>query len=277
MSIGYKNNVRVVGSGVCPLVFVHGFGCDQNVWARLVPHFTDDYRVVLYDQVGSGRSDLSAYDESRYRSLDAYANDLLALCDAYELERPIVVGHSVGATIAMLAAIDAPDRFGGLAMIAPNPCYINDGDYEGGFERADVDELLDLLDSNYLGWTSTMAKVLMQHAERADVEAELTNSFCRTDPDIARHFARVTFLSDHRGVLPRLRTPSLLLQTQQDVVAPLTVGEYMHAHLPDSELVRMQAIGHCPHLSAPEETAAHVRRFLAGGSVAGSATRMVPG
>jgi len=251
------------GSGVEPIIFVHGFGCDQNVWTRMAPHFADDHHIVVFDHVGAGRSDLAAYDESRYRTLDAYAEDLLQLCDAFDIQKPVVVGHSVGATIAMLAANLEPGRFKGLGMIAPNPCYINDGDYVGGFEREDVDELLDLLDSNYLGWTSTMAKVLMQHADRNDVEAELTNSFCRTDPDIARHFARVTFLSDHRDALPHLTVPTLLLQTQQDIVAPPSVGDYLHATVPASELVRMDAIGHCPHLSAPDETAGHLGRFIA--------------
>lgn len=262
MSIGYRNNVRISGNGHRPIVFLHGLGCDQNVWSRVAPAFAQDYRTVVYDHVGAGKSDLSAYNRTRYGTLNGYAQDLLEICEAFELERPIFVGHSVGAIIGLLAAIQTPDTVQSVVMIAPNPCYIDEGAYVGGFTRRDVDELLDLMDSNYLGWTSTMATLLMQYADDRDVENELANSFCRTDPDIARHFACVTFLSDHRDDLPKLAVPSLILQCNRDIVAPRAVGEYMHAHMPKSRLVTLKAEGHCPHLSAAAETIAEIRRFI---------------
>jgi sigma-B regulation protein RsbQ len=262
MPIKRRNNVQIYGKGAIPMVFAHGFGCDQNVWRQVAPAFSEDYRVVLFDHVGSGNSDLAAYDRNRYDSLYGYAHDLQGICLEFAPEGAIFVGHSVGATIGMLAAVESPDLFRSLTMVSPSPCFINSDDYIGGFEREDISELLDLLDSNYLGWTTTLAKALMHDADRQDVEQELVNSFCRTDPDIARQFASATFLSDHRDELTGVRTPTLLLQTANDIIAPATVGSYMHDRIAGSQLVTLQASGHCPHLSDPAEVIVQIRRFL---------------
>lgn len=244
------------------MLFAHGFGCDQHMWRFVVPAFEDQYKVVLFDHVGAGHSDLTAYQPTKYRTLAGYADDILEICHTLHLEEAIFVGHSVSAMIGILAALKEPDRFAKLILIGPSPCYINDGAYTGGFSRADIDGLLDMLDANYLGWSSTMAPVIMGNPQHPELDAELTNSFCRTDPTIAKQFARVTFLSDNRADLPKVQTPCLILQCRDDVIAPVCVGEYMHRSLPTSQLVMLQATGHCPNLSAPEETIAAMRQGL---------------
>jgi sigma-B regulation protein RsbQ len=244
------------------MMFAHGFGCDQNMWRMVWPHFSDRYRVVLFDHIGLGRSDASAYDERRYSSLEAYADDVLAICSELDLREVVFVGHSVSAMIGVLAAAQDPERFARLVLVGPSPRYIDDVGYVGGFSRSDVEELLDSLASNYLGWSGAMAPVIMGNPERPELGEELVNSFCRADPEIARQFARVTFLSDNREDLARVRTPALVLQCRDDVIAPESVGEYVHEHLANSRLVVLDATGHCPNLSAPEETAAAIRSFL---------------
>ena len=245
-----------------PMVFAHGFGCDQEMWRLVVPPFAADHRVVLFDHVGSGRSDLSAYDPVKYGSLDGYAADVVEICRELALDDVVFVGHSVSAMIGVLAAARAPDLMGALVMVGPNPRYVDDGDYTGGFSREDIAALLDSLDSNHLGWSAAMAPVIMGNPDRPELTAELTNSFCRTDPDIARQFARVTFLSDNRADLPGVRVPTLVLQCTADAIAPEVVGRYVHAQVPGSVFTLLEATGHCPHLSAPEETAAAIRAFL---------------
>jgi sigma-B regulation protein RsbQ len=263
VSVIARNRVRVIGvDGARPMVFAHGFGCDQEMWRLVVPDFAVDHRVVLFDHVGSGRSDLSAYDPVKYGSLDGYAADLVEICRELELDDVVFVGHSVSAMMGVLAAARAPDLFGALVMVGPNPRYIDDGDYTGGFTREDIAALLDSLDSNHLGWSAAMAPVIMGNPERPELTAELTNSFCRTDPDIARQFARVTFLSDNRADLPGVRVPTLVLQCTDDAIAPEVVGRYVHAQVPGSVFTQLSATGHCPHLSAPEETTAAIRAFL---------------
>jgi sigma-B regulation protein RsbQ len=245
-----------------PLLFAHGFGCDQQMWRWVAPAFEDRYRVVLFDHVGAGRSDPAAWDAERYASLDGYARDVLALCQALDLQRVVFVGHSVSAMIGVLAAIAEPERFDRLVLVGPSPRYIDDEGYVGGFTRADIDGLLDSLDSNYLGWSGAMAPVIMGNADRPELGEELTNSFCRTDPEIARHFARVTFLSDNRADLARVGVPALVLQCSDDAIAPLAVGAYVQRALPHGELVLLDATGHCPNLSAPAETTAAIEAFL---------------
>ena len=257
-----KNNVRVLGRGQTPMIFAHGFGCDQNMWRFVTPAFEADYKCVLFDYVGHGRSDLAAFDRSRYATLQGYADDVLAICSALDLRGAVFVGHSVSAMIGALAAIKEPDRFSRLVLVGPSPRYVNEGDYVGGFSRDDIDSLLDFLDSNHLGWSSAMAPAIMGNPDRPELAAELTNSFCRTDPQIASHFARVTFLSDNRGDLPKVAVPSLVLQCADDVIAPRCVGEYVHRNLADGRIVYMKATGHCPNLSAPEETVGAIREFL---------------
>jgi sigma-B regulation protein RsbQ len=263
MSIFRRNNVQVSGAGDTTLVFAHGFGCDQSMWRKLVPSFADRYRVVLFDLVGSGHSDLAAYDRTRYGSLHGHADDVVEIVSEFAPGPVVFVGHSVSSMIGLLAHLKAPERFAAQIMVGPSPCYINDGDYVGGFERKDIEGLLETLESNYLGWSSNMAPAIMGAPEQPELAEELTNSFCRTDPEIAKHFARVTFLSDHRADLPRLQAPALLLQCSDDIIAPRTVGEYMHRVMPDATLVVVENFGHCPHLSAPVASLKAMNDFLA--------------
>jgi sigma-B regulation protein RsbQ len=263
VSVWTRNNVSVSGNGEQTMLFAHGYGCDQHMWRLITPAFAETHRLVLFDHVGAGRSDLDAYDRVKYSSLMGYAQDVLEICRELELQDVIFVGHSVSAMIGVLAAIDEPERFARLVLIGPSPRYINDGDYIGGFSQEDITGLLEFQDSNYLGWSAQLAPVIMGNADRPMLAAELTNSFCRTDPEIAKQFAAVTFLSDNRADLPVVRVPSLIVQCQEDVIAPMTVGEYVHAHLPNSELVVLNASGHCPHLSAPDETIDTIKTFLA--------------
>lgn len=263
MSVVERNNIRISGpDGAQPMVFVHGFGCDQNMWRFMVPMFQTDYRVILIDQVGFGNSDLSAYDHGKYTTLDAYAQDVLEICRELDLRRVIFVGHSVSSMIGVLAAIREPERFDKLILVAPSPRYIDDDGYVGGFKREDIDGLLESLDSNYLGWSGQMAPAIMGNPDRPHLSEELTNSFCRTDPRVAKQFAGVTFLSDNRSDLSRVQVPCLILQCSNDVLAPPEVGEYVHRSIPDSDLTVLKATGHCPNLSAPEETGAAIRAFL---------------
>jgi sigma-B regulation protein RsbQ len=258
-----RNNVKVSGPpDGQPMLFAHGFGCDQNMWRHVAPAFEDDHRVVLFDHVGAGGSDLSAYDRAKYSSLQGYADDVLEICRELELRDVIFVGHSVSSMVGVLAAAQEPDRFAKLVLVGPSPRYIDEDDYVGGFQLEDIEGLLESLDSNYLGWSHQFGPVIMGRPDRPELGEELTNSFCRTDPEIARHFARVTFTSDNRADLQRVRTPALVLQCSDDVIAPTAVGEYVHAHLADSELVFLDATGHCPNLSAPDETIAAIRAFL---------------
>jgi sigma-B regulation protein RsbQ len=247
-----------------PMLFAHGYGCDQNMWRFVWPAFAETHRIVLFDHVGAGGSDASAYDPERYDSLDAYAQDVLDICRELDLTDVVFVGHSVSAMVGVLAAGIEPERFAKLVLIGPSPRYIDEGDYRGGFTREDIEGLLQSLDSNYLGWSQQMAPVIMGNPEQPELGEELTNSFCRADPEIARRFARVTFLSDNRADLARVSTPSLVLQCSDDVIAPDAVGEYVHRHIAGSRFVKLAATGHCPNLSAPEETVAVIRAFLAG-------------
>jgi sigma-B regulation protein RsbQ len=264
VNVVQRNNVKVSGRGTRPMLFAHGFGCGQNMWRLVTPGFEADYRIVLFDHVGAGHSDLRAYDRARYGRLQGYAEDVLEICAALDLSDVVFVGHSVSAMIGVLAAVMEPDRFARLVLVGPSPRYVNDGDYVGGFSREDIDGLLDVLDSNHLGWSRSMAPAIMGNPDRPELAEELTNSFCRTDPEIARHFARVTFLSDNRLDLPKLAVPSLILQCAEDAIAPAAVGEYVHRQLADSRLVYLDARGHCPNLSAPEETVTAMRAFLEG-------------
>jgi sigma-B regulation protein RsbQ len=261
-AISKFNVVETANPDGRPMLFAHGFGCDQNMWRFITPAYEETHRIVLFDYVGCGKSDAGAFNPSRYASLDGYARDVLEIVDALDLEDVVFVGHSVSAMIGVLAAAEAPERFARLVLVAPSARYIDDDGYVGGFTREDIDGLLESLESNYLGWSSVMAPAIMGNEDRPELGEELTNSFCRTDPRIAAHFARTTFLSDNRTDLQRVRTPSLVLQCSQDAIAPQAVGEYVHEHVPDSRFVLLAASGHCPNLSAPEETAAAIEAFL---------------
>ena len=258
-----RNNVITVGHGEPTIVFSHGFGCDLSAWDHVAPAFQAEARVIRFDHVGCGRSDRSAYDPCKYSSLDGYAKDIVEIVTALELRDAVFVGHSVAAMMGMLAALQAPGRFARIIMLCPSPSYIDDGDYVGGLSRADIDDLLQMLDSNLQGWSRSIAPAMMGNANRPELSRALGDTFCRMDPDIAKIFARVTFLSDLRASLPLLDVPTLILQTQADTVAPVQVGEYMRASLRRSELVLMEATGHCPHMSAPMETITAIKRYLA--------------
>lgn len=258
-----RNNVKVMGRGTQPLLFAHGFGCDQHMWRFVAPAFEADYRIILFDYVGSGRSDFRAYNRERYSSLNGYAEDILDICRALDLRDVIFVGHSVSSMIGLLAAIREPERFERLIFVSPSPRYINEApDYVGGFERQDIEELLQTMDKNYIGWASFLAPMVMNSPDRPELNQELTESFCSTDPTIARRFAEVTFLSDNRKDLPKLTVPSLIIQCSEDLIAPRQVGEYLHRNLARSTLRIAQATGHCPHMSAPEETISIIKDYL---------------
>lgn len=243
-------------------MFAHGFGCDQNMWREVAAAFADDFRILLFDHIGAGQSDLSAYDRDKYSTLQGYADDVVEIGRALGLVNAIFVGHSVSAMIGALASLQAPDMFGELIMVGPSPRYVDDGDYIGGFSHAQVEELLEFLADNHLGWSAAMAPAIMGNADRPELGERLTNSFCRTDPRIAREFARTTFFSDNRADLPLVHTRTLVLQCREDIIAPPCVGEYVHAHLPNSEYVLLDATGHCPNLSAPEKVMAAIRGFI---------------
>lgn len=262
MSVYERFHIHVSGRGKQPMLFAHGYGCDQSMWRLVAPAFEADYRVILFDLAGSGQSDPNAYDRSRHSSLLGYAEDVISIVRELDLKRVVYVGHSVSAMIGALASILRPDRFDCLIMIGPSPCYVNDESYLGGFMREDIDGLIEAVDSNYLGWASSIAPVMMGTPDRPELVDELRNSFCRTHPEIARAFAKVTFLSDNREDLPRVRTRSLVMQVSDDVIAPVAVGQFVQSQLSDSELIVLNTRGHCPHLSAPEATITAMRSFL---------------
>ena len=262
MSIFEKHNIKVSGQGDKTIVFAHGYGCSQEMWRFVAPAFEDRYRVVLFDYVGAGGSDLSQYSRQKYGTLDGYAEDVLQIIEAVDGAPAIFVGHSVSSMIGVLAAIKKPEYFRNLVLVGPSPCYINDENYTGGFNRADIINLLDTLDANHLGWSQAMAPVIMKNADRPELTQELADSFCRTDPKIAKHFARVTFFSDNRPDLALNKVPSLILQCSHDDIAPEPVGEFVHRSLPGSSFVKLNATGHCPHLSAPAETIEKIRAYL---------------
>ncbi|MEO8439098.1 MAG: alpha/beta hydrolase [Spartobacteria bacterium] len=259
-----RNNVQVFGSGEQPMLFAHGFGCDQNMWRFVAPTFADRYKIVLFDYVGSGKSDLSAYDANRYGSLDGYAQDVLDICEALALRDVIFVGHSVSSVIGVLAANRAPDLFAELVLIGPSASYINDPpNYIGGFDRADIEGLLEMMDKNYLGWASFLAPSVMKNPDHPELSTELEQSFCSTDPKIARRFAQVTFLSDNRSDFSKLTVPTLVMQCSDDTIAPLSAGEFLAREVPHNTFRLLQATGHCPHMSAPAETIEVIEEYLA--------------
>ncbi len=262
-SIVSRNNVKVSGTGAQPMLFAHGFGCDQNMWRWVTPAFENDYKIVLFDFVGCGKSEISAFDPIRYSTLDGYASDILDVCHALDLQNVVLVGHSVSAMSGLLAANREPERFSRLVLVAPSPRYLNDEpSYVGGFEKTDIEGLLETMDKNYIGWANYLAPVVMQNVDRPELGAELTESFCSTDPVAARLFAETTFYADNRSDLAYSTTPSLILQCSDDVLAPPEVGEYLHSKLQHSALRIMKATGHCPHMSAPDETIALMREYL---------------
>jgi sigma-B regulation protein RsbQ len=258
-----RNYVHVFGKGSRPMLFAHGFGCDQNMWRFLTPAFEANFKIVLFDYVGAGKSDLDYYDPIRYSSLSGYASDVLEICEELHLREVVFVGHSVSSIVGLLASIERPELFSNLILVGPSPCYINDGsNYVGGFEKADIEGLLAMMDKNYMGWANYLAPAVMANADHPELSIELEQSFCSTDPVIARQFAEVTFLSDSRNDLPRVTTPSLILQCSDDIIAPDEVGVYLSEKLANSVFMQMEATGHCPHMSHPEETIRLLKTYL---------------
>jgi len=262
MDVYARHNINIVGEEHGPTILLaHGFGCDQNLWRLIVDRLKSDFRLVLFDLVGAGLSDPGAWDAATYSSLAGHAADVLDIVNELDLREVLFVGHSVSAMIGALAATADPSRFAKLVLLTPSPCYIDDDDYRGGFSKTDIDELLQSLEQNYLGWSRAMAPVIMGTPDRPDLENELAETFCRSDPEHARVFARATFLSDNRADLPRIPIPTLVIECAHDAIAPREVGAYVHAHIPDSQLITLDATGHCPHVSAPDVTSAAISAF----------------
>jgi len=257
-----RNNITIQGTGSKSMFLVHGYGCDQNMWRFITPQFKEDYRIILIDLVGSGKSDENAYDYDKYSSLEGYADDIIEICDALNTKDVYFVGHSVSAMIGTLAAIKKPTLFKKLIMIGPSPRYINDSDYFGGFSQNDIDDLMETIDSNYLGWSSAMAPVIMGNAERPELAAELEQSFCQNNPEIAKHFAKVTFQGDNRIDLKKLTTDTLVIQSKEDAIASVKVGQYVHENIANSKLAIVETTGHCPHLSGPNQTIEAMKKYL---------------
>lgn len=261
-AIAKRLNAQVGGRGERAMMFAHGFGCDQNMWRFVAPAFQEDFRTVLFDYVGAGGSDLTAYDAGKYASLDGYAEDVIDLARALGVTGGVFVGHSVSAMIGLTVARRVPELFSTIVLVGPSPCYIDDGDYVGGFSQDEITELLDFLDSNHMGWSQAMAPVIMGNPDRPELGEELAASFCRTDPEIAKRFARVTFLTDSRNDLGPVDARVLILQSREDVIAPPSVGAFVQRAIPGSELVVLDTTGHCPNLSAPDATIAAIRAFV---------------
>ena len=257
-----RNNVTIKGKGEKIMLFAHGFGCDQNAWRRITGAFADDYKLILFDYIGAGKSDWSAYDETKYSSLIGYAEDIIDICNELHIKEAVFVGHSVSCMIGALASIKEPSLFKKLIFIGPSPCYLNIDGYEGGFEREDIDNLLEIMEDDYIKWSEVMAPKIMGDKQGPELKEELTGFFCSCDPEIAKAFARVTFLSDNRKDLPNIPVESLTLQCSEDIIAPLPVGKYIHEVTPNNKLVFLKATGHCPHMSAPEETITAMKAFL---------------
>ncbi len=257
-----RNNIKIFGQGTQPMLFAHGYGCDQNMWRYVYPAFEEEYKIILFDHTGAGNSDESQYSYEKYDSLEGYAEDILEICEELDLREIILVSHSVSSMIAVLAATKEQTRFSRLILIGPSPRYINEGDYFGGFTTQEIDELIDTLSSNYLGWAANMAPAIMGNNERPELGKELTNSFCKANPEIAKHFARVTFLSDNRDDLASVKVPTLIIQSSEDVIAPIEVGKYVHENIKNSSFRILEATGHCPNLSAPEETIQVMKDYL---------------
>ncbi|MFT4645646.1 MAG: sigma-B regulation protein RsbQ [Planctomycetota bacterium] len=257
-----RNNITIHGTGSKSMFLVHGYGCDQNMWRFITPQFKENYRIILIDLVGSGKSDENAYDFDKYSSLEGYADDIIEICDALNLKDVCFVGHSVSAIIGLLAAVKRPALFKKLIMIGPSPRYINDAVYFGGFSQNDIDDLMETLDSNYLGWSSAMAPVIMGNSDRPELAAELEESFCQNNPEIAKHFAKVTFQGDNRSDLNKLTTDTLIIQSMEDAIASVKVGQYVHENIANSRLVILETTGHCPHLSFPNQTIEAMKKYL---------------
>lgn len=258
-----KNNINISGNGDQVLLFVHGYGCNQKMWRFLTPEFEKDYKLILIDLVGYGESDIEFYDKEKYSSLKGYASDIIELCEELKIDEITLIGHSVSSMIGLHVSLMAPNLVRNLIMIGPSPRYIDQDDYKGGFSKTDIEELIDTVNSNYLGWSSAITPVIMGQPERSELTEELKNSFCQVDPEIAKQFAQVTFMGDEREYLSKCLTSTLIIQCKSDIIAPIEVGMYVHNKLKNSKLTVLDTSGHCPHMSAPKETSAAIKEYLA--------------
>jgi sigma-B regulation protein RsbQ len=257
-----RNNVKVIGKGDQPMLFIHGFGCDQNMWRFVTPAFEERYKIILIDLVGCGKSDDSAYDPEKYDTLQGHVNDVLEICSVLALKNVILVGHSISANISLLSSISNNKIFEKLILVCPSPKFLNEDGYTGGFDQKDIDGLIDAIESNYLGWSKAIAPVIMSNVERPELSNELEKSFCSNNPEIAIHFAKVTFLCDNRNALEKVKTKTLVLQSKTDNLAAVSVGEYVHDNIKNSVFKILETDGHCPHLSHPNETILAIKEFL---------------
>jgi len=258
-----RNNVKIFGKGAITLLFAHGFGCDQTMWRYITPEFEDDYKIVVFDYVGSGKSDLAFYDIERYSSFNGYAQDIIDVCNALSLTNVVLIAHSVSCMIGVMASINQPGIFDSMVLIAPSARYINDTDYVGGFELRDMNDIIDTMESDYAGWANFIAPVIMKNAgQRPELANELENRFCDNDHEINKRFARLTFYSDSRHELIKVTVPTLILQCSEDAIAPETAGIYIYENITGSRYIKMQAIGHCPHMSHPKETVRLIQDYL---------------
>lgn len=260
-----KNNVNILGKGKHVLLFVHGYGCNQNMWRFMTPDFEDDYKVILMDLVGYGESDIKSFDKEKYSSLKGYATDIIDVCQELDLKQITLIGHSVSSMIGLHVSLMAPELIDHLIMIGPSPCYINQDNYIGGFSKADIDELIDTLNSNYLGWSSAITPVIMGNPDQPELTDELNNSFCQTDPEIAKQFAKVTFMGDERKYLEECSAKTLIIQSKKDIIAPIEVGKFVHSKIKNSELKILNINGHCPHMSSPKATTKAIKEYLNAG------------
>jgi len=258
-----RNNINISGKGKKPIIFAPGFGCDQTVWKDVLPAFEEDYQVILFDYVGFGGSDISAFNSVKYGKLSGYVQDVLDVCAVLDLKEAIFVGHSVSSMIGLLASNAEQSYFSHLIMIGPSPCYLNDPpDYYGGFEKEDLENLIDMMEKNYIGWANVFSSTLINNAERTDAAKELEDRFCSTDPLIATTFAKACFFTDSRQDITKAKVPSLILQCTEDIIAPKGVGEYLKRNMPNSEITYMNTSSHCPHISDPDETILSIKNYL---------------
>ncbi|WP_186576055.1 alpha/beta fold hydrolase [Aquibacillus kalidii] len=258
-----RNNVKVRGTGKQPMIFAPGFNFDQNVWSKVSKEFEKDYQVVLFDYVGFGESDIHAYDPSKYSTITGYVEDLLDICSELNMSEAVFIGHSIGSMIGMLASIKAPNLFSKLIMIGPSPYLQNEPPhYIGGFEKEDLTGLMDMLDKNYMSWATNVAATIVNDPTSSNIATEIEDLFSQNDPYITRKFADVVFFSDNRKYIPQVTVPSFIIQCSDDIFVPTTVAEYMHKHLSNSTITYAKAIGHCPHLSHPNETIDIINEYL---------------
>lgn len=260
--IQIRNNIKIIGNGEKTILFAHGFGCNQKMWQYLLSHFGEEYRLILFDYVGSGSSDINAYTTEKYRNLEGYKQDVFDIIDALQLQNLIFIGHSISSMIGMLAAIEEPQHFSKLIMIGPSPCYINDGNYNGGFEEKDIEELLEMMEMNFSGWASYLAPVAMDAPKDSPLTQELETAFVSVNPRIAREFAEATFYCDYRNKVKNLQVPTLIVQCSNDSIVPIEVGQFLYKQIENSELVIMDVRGHYPHISRPTETAEIIKHYL---------------